>query len=85
MYQFIHALCAGNIPSNRLDLIEELRKGSASGVLIINTTQCCHGSVSAIYETGAALLEAGGIPGADMVRPINDIESKLRFWTKQQL
>jgi lysophospholipase len=34
--------------------------------LIINTTQCCHGAVQAIYETGAALLEAGVIPGADM-------------------
>lgn len=34
--------------------------------MIINTTQCCHGAVQAIYETGAALLEAGVIPGADM-------------------
>ena len=39
---------------------------SANGVLIINTTQCCHGSVSAIYETGAALSQAGVISGADM-------------------
>lgn len=54
------------MPSNRSDLIEELRKASQSGVLIINTTQCCHGAVSAIYETGAALMEAGVIPGADM-------------------
>ena len=56
----------GNVPSNRHDLIEELRLATQKGVLIINTTQCCHGSVQAIYETGAALLEAGVIPGADM-------------------
>ena len=56
----------GNVPSNRTDLIEELRQATANGVLIINTTQCCHGAVEAIYETGAALLEAGVIPGADM-------------------
>ena len=46
--------------------MEELRNASANGVLIINTTQCCHGSVSAIYETGKVLLEAGVISGADM-------------------
>jgi len=57
---------SGNIPSARTDLLEELRSASANGVLIINTTQCCHGSVSAIYETGTALLEAGVISGADM-------------------
>lgn len=54
------------MPSNRTDLLEELRQASANGVLIINITQCCHGTVSAIYETGAALLDAGVIPGADM-------------------
>jgi 60kDa lysophospholipase len=47
-------------------LLDELRQAAEKGVLIINTTQCCHGTVSAIYETGAALLEAGVIPGADM-------------------
>ncbi|KAK4005066.1 L-asparaginase-like isoform X1 [Daphnia magna] len=57
---------SGNVPSNRLDLIDELRRATKNGVLIINTTQCCHGAVQAIYETGAALLEAGVIPGADM-------------------
>lgn len=57
---------SGNVPSNRHDLVEELKQATAKGVLIINTTQCCHGSVQAIYETGAALMEAGVIPGADM-------------------
>lgn len=62
-----HFVCfIGNVPSNRHDLLDELKKATEKGVLIINTTQCCHGSVEAIYETGAALLAAGVIPGADM-------------------
>ena len=56
----------GNIPSNRQDLVEELRQAAAKGVIIVNTTQCCHGAVSAIYETGTALMEAGVIAGSDM-------------------
>lgn len=57
---------SGNIPSNRQDLVEELRQAAAKGVIIVNTTQCCHGAVSAIYETGTALMEAGVIGGSDM-------------------
>ena len=43
----------GNVPSNRLDLIDELRRATQKGVLIINTTQCCHGAVQANYEIQA--------------------------------
>ena len=46
--------------------MEELRQAAAKGVIIVNTTQCCHGAVSAIYETGTALMEAGVIAGSDM-------------------
>ena len=63
-WYFFHI--SGNVPTNRQDLLDELCQAAEKGVLIINTTQCCHGTVSAIYETGAALLEAGVIPGADM-------------------
>ena len=56
----------GNVPSNRQDLVDELRQAAEKGVLIVNTTQCSHGAVAAIYETGAALFEAGVISGADM-------------------
>ena len=45
MFVFINCenILLGNVPSNRLDLIEELRAATHKGVLIINTTQCCHG------------------------------------------
>ena len=42
------------------------REGTGRGVLVVCTTQCTHGGVSALYETGRALLEAGAIPGGDI-------------------
>lgn len=57
---------AGNVPSNRKDLLDELKQASDRGVIIVNCTQCSTGSVSAIYETGHVLLEVGVLPGYDM-------------------
>lgn len=57
---------AGNFPTNRTDLLAELEAASKRGVLIVNCTQCGHGSVSAIYETGRTTEAAGVIPGWDM-------------------
>lgn len=57
---------AGNAPSNRKDILDEFRKASDRGVIIVNITQCLTGQVSAAYETGNALLEAGVISGSDM-------------------
>ena len=34
--------------------------------MIITVTQCHHGSVSGIYETGKALLDIGIVPGSDI-------------------
>ena len=56
---------AGNFPTNREDLLEELKAASARGVLIVNCTQCGHGAVAAIYETGLN-EDTGVIPGYDM-------------------
>lgn len=58
---------AGNIPSNRKDLIEELKKATSRGVIIVNCTQCTTGSVSEIYESGQVLSETGVTSGFDMV------------------
>ncbi|CAG0920491.1 unnamed protein product [Notodromas monacha] len=58
---------AGNIPSNREDIVEEMRIAiKARNVLIVNISQCHEGAVDASYATGKVLLDAGVIPGADM-------------------
>lgn len=57
---------AGNIPSDRLDIIDELKNAHERGVIIVNCTQCTSGSVAEMYETGQALKEMGVLSGFDM-------------------
>ncbi|CAI5696620.1 unnamed protein product [Oreochromis niloticus] len=57
---------SGNAPDNRPDLLEQLKKATDAGVIIINCTQCLRGSVSTSYATGKVLIEAGLIAGGDM-------------------
>ncbi|KAK2826089.1 hypothetical protein Q5P01_020303 [Channa striata] len=57
---------SGNAPDNRRDLLDELKKATDSGVIIINCTQCLRGTVSASYATGKVLMDAGLIAGGDM-------------------
>lgn len=57
---------AGNCPSDRKDLLEEIGAACRRGVIIVNCTQCSKGSVKAYYETGSVLLQAGVVPGLDM-------------------
>ena len=57
---------AGNLPTNRPDLIEELRKATERGVLIVNCTQCAKGSVHYAYESATALQKIGICSGSDM-------------------
>jgi lysophospholipase len=57
---------AGNIPSNRQDLIDVLKDANERGVILVNCTQCITGSVAEIYETGRHLLDIGVINGYDM-------------------
>ncbi|XP_039994041.1 60 kDa lysophospholipase isoform X2 [Xiphias gladius] len=57
---------SGNAPDNRPDLLEELKKATDSGVIIINCTQCLRGTVSTSYATGKVLKDAGLIAGGDM-------------------
>lgn len=57
---------AGNMPTNRADLLEILRKATDRGVLIVNCTQCNEGTVTDLYETGKVLHDIGVIPGFDM-------------------
>ncbi|KXS15782.1 asparaginase-domain-containing protein [Gonapodya prolifera JEL478] len=55
---------AGNAPTKAW--LDELAKGCARGVVVVNTTQCAKGTVTDIYATGKALTAAGVVPGADM-------------------
>ena len=57
---------AGNMPSNREDILQALKEATSTGVIIVSCTQCSHGAVSGIYETGKALIDAGVIPGSDI-------------------
>ncbi|KAM9786636.1 60 kDa lysophospholipase isoform X2 [Syngnathus typhle] len=57
---------SGNGPDNRPDLLEELKKATDFGVIIINCTQCLRGTVSTSYATGKVLIDAGLITGCDM-------------------
>ena len=51
-YQLFQCYGAGNLPNNRQDIMDLLKKAVERGVMIITVTQCNHGSVSGIYETG---------------------------------
>lgn len=50
---------AGNVPSNREDIIAEFKAAADRGVIIVNITQCAEGSVCSIYEVGKILVDAG--------------------------
>ncbi|KAJ8288905.1 hypothetical protein COCON_G00015640 [Conger conger] len=57
---------SGNAPNNRADLLEELRKATERGVIMVNCTQCLRGTVTVSYATGQALSDVGLIAGRDM-------------------
>ncbi|KAL3985799.1 L-asparaginase [Acanthocheilonema viteae] len=57
---------AGNMPSQRTDIIDELKKAIDRGCIIINCSQCVRGQVDVQYLTGKILFDIGVISGADM-------------------
>lgn len=57
----------GNGPVNNHDFLAALREATQRGVVIVDCTQCLHGSVNLNgYATGSALARAGVISGFDM-------------------
>ena len=57
----------GNAPVSDTDFMKALGKAIKSGVIVIDTTQCFHGTVNmSIYHTGRALSEVGVIGALDM-------------------
>uniref|UniRef100_A0AC34FWV8 Asparaginase n=1 Tax=Panagrolaimus sp. ES5 TaxID=591445 RepID=A0AC34FWV8_9BILA len=57
---------AGNLPSNRDDIMEEIKKAVKRGCIVVNTSQCVKGHVHTNYSTGKMLHDVGVIFGADM-------------------
>lgn len=43
---------AGNMPTSRDDIMNELSNASQRGVILINVSQCLKGGVIELYETG---------------------------------
>jgi len=56
----------GNGPTARADIMSALRDATDRGIIIINTTQCSRGAVSAVYAVGQELVDIGVIAGSDM-------------------
>jgi lysophospholipase len=54
---------AGNLP---VSLVPALSSAVSRGVVIVNVTQCLHGSVSVAYEPARKLADAGIVPGFDL-------------------
>ncbi|XP_046402183.1 L-asparaginase-like isoform X2 [Ischnura elegans] len=57
---------SGNVPSNRVDILEMIEAAIDEGLIVLNCSQCIRGSVSNAYETGKVLCDIGVTSGADM-------------------
>jgi L-asparaginase len=63
----LEAYGVGNGPQNNEEFMQAIRNATERGVIIVNCTQCLHGSVTLhSYATGMALAQAGVISGYDM-------------------
>src|SRR5439155_18261638 len=61
------AFGVGNVPMRPRSLVPAVRAATASGVTVVVVTQARAGVVDlARYEGGAALAEAGAVPGGAM-------------------
>ncbi|MEE8524117.1 MAG: asparaginase [Thermoanaerobaculia bacterium] len=62
----LHTYGVGNAPDDP-ELLEALHQAAAASVVVVNCTQCLHGSVDMdSYATGRALQRVGVISGWDM-------------------
>ncbi len=63
----LHSYGAGNVPANHRGFMAALERAAARGVVLVNVTQCLHGSVQqGVYATGSALGALGAVPAGDM-------------------
>lgn len=63
----LEAYGTGNAPNQDQEFLDVIAQATVRGVVIVNCTQCLRGAVKlSAYATGAALLDAGVVSGADM-------------------
>lgn len=67
----------GNLPTDNQRLMAMLRKAVDNGVIVIIKTQCHHGSVDDVYETGRLLVKMGCLLALDMT--IECLFAKLSY------
>jgi len=68
----------GNGPTTNPDFTNAIREATKNGTIVVNCSQCRHGSVRQTnYATGTALSEAGAISGGDLT--IETTIAKLLF------
>jgi len=75
---------SGNGPSNNREFVDVLGKACDRGIVVVNLSQCRHGSVAQEdYITGRALSDAGLISGIDMT--VEAALTKLMYLFSQSL
>ena len=68
----------GNGPTTNPDFTNAIREATENGTIVVNCSQCTHGSVRQTnYATGTALSEAGAVSGSDLT--IESAIAKLLF------
>ena len=67
----------GNIPTSNTQLMKVIKEAVDSGVIVCIKTQCAHGAVNDVYETGRMLTKMGCILTADMT--VECIFAKLMY------
>lgn len=73
----------GNAPDNDPIFLSLLKEATKRGVIIVNCTQCLHGSVNmSDYATGSALQDAGVISAYDMT-PESVITKLIYLFSKK--
>lgn len=80
----LEAYGSGNGPSNDRQFLDTLHQATERGIVIVNLSQCRHGSVAQHdYATGRALSDAGLVSGVDMT--IEATLTKLMYLFSQKL
>lgn len=75
---------SGNGPSHYKEFISTLQKARDRGIVIVNVSQCRHGSIAQeSYATGRAMSDAGLVSGCDMT--IEAALTKLMFLFSREL